>query len=149
MSTGYDQGDKMPAWAAAMERRLTRQLVEITEDLKDHAASIKGLLTSIDGQLNEPLNGMTNRLIKIEINTARTINFSCGDGTCRPYELVPSSDGKYLHNLPELRTAQDLRNLNDVQLNRYLNGYGLEYGHDTARNEKLALLCGYIGGSLE
>ncbi|PBK70694.1 hypothetical protein ARMSODRAFT_955435 [Armillaria solidipes] len=154
MLTDYDQGDEMPAWAAAMERRLTRQMVEITEDLKDDLASINdGLashLTSIDGRLNSgPLNGMTSRLIGIETNAARTINFSCGDGTCWPYELVPASDGKYLHNLPELRTAQDLRNLTDVQLDRYLKGYGLEHGHGTARNEKLALLCRYIGGSLE
>ncbi|SJL16097.1 uncharacterized protein ARMOST_19615 [Armillaria ostoyae] len=96
MSTGYgaDQGDEMPAWATAMERRLTKQMVEITEDLKNdlasindglasHLTSIEGRLTSIDGQLNSgPLNGTTSRLIRIETNAARTINFSCGDGTC-------------------------------------------------------------------
>lgn len=64
----------MPAWAAAMERRLTRQMDEITEDLKDDVANImerledlRSRLTSIDGQLN----GMTNSLIRIEINAAR------------------------------------------------------------------------------
>ncbi len=51
---------------------------EITEDLKDDVANIMerledlrddvaSRLTSIDGQLN----GMTNRLIRIEINAAR------------------------------------------------------------------------------
>lgn len=65
----------MPAWAAAMERRLTRQIVEITEGLKDDVASMNSELSHLM-RINGPLNGMTNRLIRIEINVARVRHLS-------------------------------------------------------------------------
>lgn len=62
----------MPAWAAAMERRLTRQIVEITEGLKDDVVSKNSELSHLM-RINGPL---TNRLIRIEINVARVRHLS-------------------------------------------------------------------------
>ncbi|SJL16114.1 uncharacterized protein ARMOST_19632 [Armillaria ostoyae] len=85
------------------------------------------------------------------VRDARWHNRRCGDGSSSPYEVVPfvylaeDPENRRITLLPELRTAQDIRNLDDDQLNSYLTGYLLGGWGCASRKAKLTRLCEHIG----
>ncbi|PBK98683.1 hypothetical protein ARMGADRAFT_1009070 [Armillaria gallica] len=90
-------------------------------------------------------------LIGSAVTDARWHNHRCGDGSSSPYKIVPfyylaeDPENQRITLLPELRTAQDIRNLDDDQLNSYLAGYFLGGWCRASRKKKLTRLCEHIG----
>ncbi|KAK0232199.1 hypothetical protein EDD85DRAFT_939164 [Armillaria nabsnona] len=82
---------------------------------------------------------------------ARSENLCCDDGSSRPFKVVPfhylaeDPENRRITLLPELRTRQDIRNLDDDQLNSYLAGYRLGHLCRASRKAKLIGLCKHIG----
>ncbi|KAK0215717.1 hypothetical protein IW262DRAFT_1299939 [Armillaria fumosa] len=84
----------------------------------------------------------------LEIADARTFNVVFGRGPFRVvpfYPLAEDPENRRITLLPELRTRQDIQNLNDDQLNSYLTGYRLERLCRASRKAKLKGLCKHIG----
>ncbi|KAK0463732.1 uncharacterized protein EV420DRAFT_1519769 [Desarmillaria tabescens] len=125
---GPGQDDIMPVWAQALEERLNERFTGV----------------------EERLDGVEGRLVRMEILAAKTYNLSSSSGRRVPFIVVPTVDGidpagRDNHPLPPLRTAQDLGDLTPAQLNGYLDCYQLPYRRNTTREAKLTLLRNHIG----
>ncbi|KAK0211422.1 hypothetical protein IW262DRAFT_1301749 [Armillaria fumosa] len=121
-------------------------LTQAKKDLQGKIQEVRAELT----QVNEKVQSLSSRIINIEILTARAHNLSCGDDNDHTYVIISSPTGHLPcqeafcqgnQELPPLYCANDFWNLNDVQLDAYLQGYAIQCNWQLTRcEEKLSML---------
>ncbi|KAK0227740.1 hypothetical protein IW262DRAFT_1454917 [Armillaria fumosa] len=126
-------------------------LTQAKKDLQGKIQEVRAELTQVD----EKVQSLSSRIINIEILTARAHNLSCGDGNDHAYIIISSPTGHLPcqeafcqgnQELPPLHCADDFWNLDDVQLDAYLQGYAIQCNRRLTRcKEKLSMLRYYVG----
>ncbi|SJL10263.1 uncharacterized protein ARMOST_13647 [Armillaria ostoyae] len=161
---------RLQATANSNKEELRRSIAGVRSDLtqakKDLQAKIKEVRTELTQakeelqaqitEVDEKVQALSSRIINIEILTGRAHNLSCGDGNDRAYVIISSPTGCLPHHetfchgnqqLPPLHCADDFRNLDDMQLDAYLQRYAIQCNRRqlTRHEEKLSMLRYYVG----